>query len=69
MFVKLEKSALHRTTHIAARVFFSKEESDETETGGEYPHTLLMLADMLIKPLQEELFREYVPRYSDAFVL
>ena len=55
--VKNGKSNSHRTRHIAIRYFFIKDRVDSKEIRIEYMRTGEMLADILTKPLQGELFR------------
>ena len=55
--VKNGQSNSHRTRHIAIRYFFIKDRVDNTEIRVEYMNTHDMLADILTKPLQGELFR------------
>lgn len=46
-----------RTRHIAIRYFFIKDRIDSGEVMVEHLGTDLMLADILTKPLQGELFQ------------
>ena len=55
--VKNGKSNSHRTRHIAIRYFFIKDRVDSKEIRIEYMRTGDMLADILTKPLQGDLFR------------
>ena len=50
------KSTSSRTKHIAIRYFWIKERVDSGEVSIEYLPTKQMLADLLTKPLQGELF-------------
>ncbi len=51
------KSTSDRTRHIHIRYFFVKDRVDAGEIAVEYKPTKLMLADLLTKPLQGDLFR------------
>jgi Reverse transcriptase (RNA-dependent DNA polymerase) len=55
--VKSGKSNSHRTRHIAIRYFFIKDRVESKEIRIEYMRTGEMLADILTKPLQGDLFR------------
>ena len=55
--VKNGQSNSHRTRHIAIRYFFIKDRVNSGEIRIEYMRTGEMLADILTKPLQGELFR------------
>ena len=51
------RSTSDRTRHIHIRYFFVKDRVDNGEISIEYKPTKLMLADLLTKPLQGDLFR------------
>jgi hypothetical protein len=51
------KSTSDRTRHIHIRYFFVKDRVDAGEISVEYKPTTMMLADLLTKPLQGDLFR------------
>jgi hypothetical protein len=51
------RSTSDRTRHIHIRYFFVKDRVDSGEVRIEYKPTKLMLADLLTKPLQGDLFR------------
>jgi hypothetical protein len=51
------RSTSDRTRHIHIRYYFVKDRIDSKEVRIEYMQTGLMLADLLTKPLQGELFR------------
>ena len=51
------RSTSQRTRHINIRYFFLKDRVDAGEVRIIYTRTELMLADILTKPLQGELFR------------
>ncbi len=51
------RSTSDRTRHIHIRYFFVKDRVDSGEVDIEYKSTKLMLADLLTKPLQGDLFR------------
>jgi hypothetical protein len=51
------RSTSDRTRHIHIRYFFVKDRVDSGEVSIEYKPTKLMLADLLTKPLQGDLFR------------
>ena len=51
------RSTSDRTRHIHIRYFFVKDRVDSGEVDIEYKPTKLMLADLLTKPLQGDLFR------------
>ena len=51
------RSTSDRTRHIHIRYFFVKDRVDSGEISIEYKPTKLMLADLLTKPLQGDLFR------------
>ena len=51
------RSTSERTRHISIRYFFVKDRIDSGEIKVEYTPTTNMLADVLTKPLQGELFR------------
>jgi hypothetical protein len=51
------RSTSDRTRHIHIRYFFVKDRVDSGEVEIEYKPTKLMLADLLTKPLQGDLFR------------
>ena len=51
------RSTSDRTRHIHIRYFFVKDRVDAGEICVEYKPTKLMLADLLTKPLQGDLFR------------
>jgi hypothetical protein len=51
------RSTSDRTRHISIRYFFVKDRIDSGEVRIEYMPTASMLADVLTKPLQGELFR------------
>ncbi len=51
------RSTSDRTRHIHIRYFFVKDRVDSGEVSVKYMPTKLMLADILTKPLQGELFR------------
>jgi hypothetical protein len=51
------RSTSDRTRHIHIRYFFVKDRVDNGEVVIEYKPTKLMLADLLTKPLQGDLFR------------
>ena len=51
------RSTSDRTRHIHIRYYFVKDRVDSGEVRIEYKPTKLMLADLLTKPLQGELFR------------
>ena len=56
--VKAGKSNSSRTRHIAIRFFFVSDRVKSGEIKVEYMRTGEMLADILTKPLQGELFRK-----------
>jgi hypothetical protein len=56
--VKNGKSNSERTRHIALRFFFVADRVASKEVKVEYMQTGEMLADILTKPLQGELFRK-----------
>ena len=51
-------SASEKTRHIATRFFFVKDRIDKGEVVLEYLPTGEMVADIMTKPLQGELFRK-----------
>lgn len=51
------RSTSDRTRHIHIRYFFVKDRVNSGEVKIEYKHTKMMLADLLTKPLQGDLFR------------
>ena len=51
------RSTSDRTRHIHVRYFFVKDRIDSGEVCIKYMPTKLMLADILTKPLQGDLFR------------
>ena len=51
------RSTSDRTRHIHIRYYFIKDRIDSKDVRIEYMQTGLMLADLLTKPLQGELFR------------
>ena len=51
------KSSSDRTSHINIGYFFIKDRVDSGEIKIEYKPTEEMIADILTKPLQRELFR------------
>jgi hypothetical protein len=54
--VRNGKSNSERTKHIATRFYFVKDRVDSKEISLEYLQTHSMIADILTKPLQGELF-------------
>ena len=52
------KSASPKTRHIAIRYFFIKDRIDSSEVVVSYMPTKLMIADIMTKPLQGDLFRQ-----------
>ena len=56
--IKNGKSTSNRTRHIAIRVFFVADRVNSKEIEIEYMQTGEMLADILTKPLQGNLFRQ-----------
>jgi hypothetical protein len=55
--IKNGKSNSERTRHIAIRFFFISDRVNSNEIKLQYMETENMLADVLTKPLQGELFR------------
>ena len=51
------RSTSDRTRHIHIRYFFVKDRADSGEVRIKYMPTKLMLADILTKPVQGDLFR------------
>ena len=51
------RSTFERTRHVHIRYFFVKDRVDSGEVCIKYVPTKLMLADILTKPLQGDLFR------------
>jgi hypothetical protein len=55
--IKKGRSTAESTRHIAIRFYFIKDKVDSNELRIEYMPTEDMIADILTKPLQGELFR------------
>ena len=66
--IKNGKSSNERTRHIAIRFFFVADRVNSNEIKLEYMETESMLADILTKPLQGELFRKLRDRLLNWYV-